>query len=112
MLAQSPEGGGRVDQGTTVVLTTSRGNRFIMPTLTGLTPPEALTRLTNSGWGGALADLVQTPQPTNDLTRNGRILSQATAQGTEVDPASQVSVTVGAFTIFPAPPPPTTTAPR
>ncbi|GAB2910391.1 Stk1 family PASTA domain-containing Ser/Thr kinase [Rhodococcus aerolatus] len=111
VLAQTPKGGTQADLGSTIVLTTSRGNRFIVPDLVGLTPADAVTRLTAAGWTGTAATLVQTPTPTNDLTQNGRVLTQSTAQGTELDPAAPISVTVGAFTIFPAPPSTTTTSP-
>lgn len=111
VLAQNPKGGTQADQGSTIVLTTSRGNRFVVPDLTGITPAEAVTRLNAAGWTGGANALVQTPTPTNDLTKNGQILTQSTAAGTELDPTAPISVTVGAFTIFPAPPSPTSTTP-
>ena len=56
VLSQTPSGGSKANQGSTVTLTTSLGDQFAMPNITGMTPQAAQSLLQSQyGWTGSFS---------------------------------------------------------
>lgn len=88
---------------TIVTLQVSNGALFEMPSLMGMTPDVAYNSLRAAGWEGQRGQLIESPQATNDLNDQGRIIGQ-TPQGAQLSKRADVSVQVGQFQLLPVPP--------
>jgi eukaryotic-like serine/threonine-protein kinase len=100
VISQTPTGGTKVDKGSTVTLTISKGpNTANVPDVTGDTQAQATNALQAAGFK------VQAKQKvTKDQTQNGLVVHQRPAPGTQLKKGRTVVIYVGQFQ-------PTTTQP-
>ncbi|MCW2966538.1 MAG: pknB, partial [Solirubrobacteraceae bacterium] len=107
VISQSPAGGGKAPQGSTVTLTVARApDQVAVPDVTGKLEGHAVSDLSAAGF---TVDLQSEDTP--DQTQDGRVLSQDPAGGTKAKPKTRVTVIVGhyvATATTPTPPTPTT----
>ncbi|MGV9826856.1 MULTISPECIES: Stk1 family PASTA domain-containing Ser/Thr kinase [unclassified Gordonia (in: high G+C Gram-positive bacteria)] len=100
VISSSPAAGETVDQGSTVQVTVSRGNLFVVPDLRGQTPAQAQATLKAQGWTGST--LTQTtrgvPIGSPDI---GKIVDQDPNSGGKLAKNGAVSVTVGELSLLP-----------
>ena len=90
VISQKPDGGSRVERGTTVVLTVSRGPApATVPELVGLSLEDAEAALEDEGL--VLGDTVDEP---SDEFEEGIVSDQSPGPGDEVEEGSPVDVTV------------------
>ncbi|MDQ3784503.1 MAG: Stk1 family PASTA domain-containing Ser/Thr kinase [Actinomycetota bacterium] len=90
VISQDPEGGARVERGSTVALTVSRGPApSTVPELVGLTLEEAEAKLEDEG----LVLGVPTNEPSDEFDE-GIVSDQSPGPGDEVEEGSSVDVTV------------------
>jgi serine/threonine-protein kinase len=96
VLSMSPNPG-RVAKGSTVTLTVSKGNQLTMPDITGMSVEQARTKLNQLGWNGELTTTEKTA--TQDLSKNGKILTQDPKSGGPLTKNQRVNITVGDFKV-------------
>ncbi|NUT97777.1 MAG: Stk1 family PASTA domain-containing Ser/Thr kinase, partial [Saccharothrix sp.] len=73
VVAQNP-GPGRVEKGSLITLSVSKGNQILMPDLTGMTENQARTKLSQLGWTGDIN--ISSKTPTNDIQQDKKIVDQ------------------------------------
>ncbi|WP_164419082.1 Stk1 family PASTA domain-containing Ser/Thr kinase [Streptomyces salinarius] len=92
VLSQNPEPGKELEKGSTVTLEVAKAEeKATVPDVIGRTCDEAKAQVEK---GGDLT-AVCTDQPTNDPNQVGRVISTTPQSGTQVDPGSKVTITVG-----------------
>jgi eukaryotic-like serine/threonine-protein kinase len=93
VIAQSPSGGSRVDEGTTVTITVSSGQPQVdVPDVSGLSARDAASQLRAAG-----LQPVQREQTVTDESQDGVVIDQRPGAGTEVDEGSSVVIILGVF---------------
>ena len=103
VLGQDPGGSTQAPSGTTVTLLVSKGPKTItIPDVRGEDAQSARARLRGAGFKVA----VQTIE-TTDPKLDGQVISQSPDAGTEANPKSTVTITVGKYVA----PPPTQSTP-
>ncbi|MFW0793161.1 Stk1 family PASTA domain-containing Ser/Thr kinase [Gordonia sp. CPCC 205515] len=100
VVSSSPNGGTVVEQGSTVQITVSRGNMFVMPNLRGQTPQQARATLDGAGWEDTTLTRSTRPVPIASPD-DGKVISQSPAPGTRVRNDSAVSIVVGQMSLLP-----------
>ncbi|MGV9709885.1 Stk1 family PASTA domain-containing Ser/Thr kinase [Gordonia sp. NPDC003424] len=100
VVSSSPTGGTIVEQGSTVQITVSRGNMFVMPNLRGQTPQQAQATLESSGWQNTTLTRSTRNVPLGSPD-NGKVVSQSPAPGTRVPQDGAVSIVVGQLSLLP-----------
>jgi beta-lactam-binding protein with PASTA domain/predicted Ser/Thr protein kinase len=106
VLAQAPDAGTRVDQGSTVTIEVSSGAAQVtVPNVIGRTQSGATSALHSKG----LAVVVR-EQSVDIPSQDGRVIDQFPAPEEKAAKGSTVTIFVGTFTA-PTPPPTTTTTP-
>jgi beta-lactam-binding protein with PASTA domain/predicted Ser/Thr protein kinase len=90
VIRQSPQGGIRADEGSTVTITVGSQNTFAMPNLTGSTPDAARNTLAGLGFTG---EVRETPQE-NDTVEAGEIIGTEPAAGTQVATTATINLIV------------------
>jgi beta-lactam-binding protein with PASTA domain/predicted Ser/Thr protein kinase len=106
VLSQSPEGGGRIDKGSTVTLTVAREPQEVEVTdVTGETQSDAVQRLSQDGFE---IDIREQPLPSQD--GDGVVIEQDPAGG-RARRGSTVTLVVGKYDPAAAQPPGQTTPP-
>jgi beta-lactam-binding protein with PASTA domain/predicted Ser/Thr protein kinase len=92
VLSQSPAGNSKAAPGTTITLTTSLGDQFIMPNLTGMTVSAAQSLLQSQyGWTGSFS---QQAESTLDTTKVGTIDSSSPDVGGSVKKGQTIQIQV------------------
>ncbi|MFI9380902.1 Stk1 family PASTA domain-containing Ser/Thr kinase [Kutzneria sp. NPDC052558] len=91
VISQSPQGGTKVAPGSTITLTTSLNDQFVMPNLTGQTVSAAQSALQALGWTGSFS---QTPDPTIDSSKIGTIESSSPSPGSTVKKGQTIQIQV------------------
>jgi serine/threonine-protein kinase len=104
VIQQNPGEGARVDEGSTVTLTVSKGREQVaVPDTTGKTEAEARTILEGAGFKVKVVD-----QPTDNPLEDGIVLSQQPSSGNK-SKGSSITIVVGRVTTggngVPPPPP-------
>jgi len=106
VLAQAPDAGTRVDQGSTVTIEVSSGAaKVTVPNVIGRTQSGATSALHSKGFA-----VVVREQSVDIPSQDGRVIDQFPAPEEKAAKGSTVTIFVGSFT-SPTPPPPTTTTP-
>jgi serine/threonine-protein kinase len=100
VLSTSPVAGEVVDEKTTVQVTISRGNMFVMPDLRGRTSGQAQTILTSAGWERTTLTTVPRNVPLGSAD-DDKILDQTPAAGSLIRKDGAVSITVGRASLLP-----------
>ncbi|SDK61207.1 serine/threonine protein kinase [Lentzea albidocapillata subsp. violacea] len=91
VLTQNPQANSKVDKGSTVTLTVSKGNQIEMPDLVGLTQEQAEQKLRALGWNGSFnVEKVSNSDP----SKRDKVLTQQIAKGTAITRGTAVNVTV------------------
>jgi serine/threonine-protein kinase len=85
VIAQDPEGGTNVDQGTTVTLTVGAQNQIVIPEVAGSTPDEAAATLAQEGFTAP----PQQREESSDEVEAGQVIGTDPPAGTEA-PADAV----------------------
>jgi serine/threonine-protein kinase len=107
VIGQNPAGGSMQRPGTTVSLTVSKGPAQVeVPNVEGFDADTARTTLRNAGF-----KVVTVKADTELFEENGIVLAQTPAGGTDADPKSTVTITVGRFVEPPTDTIPTETDP-
>jgi eukaryotic-like serine/threonine-protein kinase len=89
VIGQTPEGGTKVDKGSTVTLRVSKGpGQVLVPQVEGLTFKRATSALTKAG---LFAD---SSSETSDTVPKGEVISADPAEGTQVQKGSHVRIVV------------------
>ncbi|WP_194816643.1 Stk1 family PASTA domain-containing Ser/Thr kinase [Nocardia sp. XZ_19_385] len=94
VLSTSPSGGTQADKGSKVTVQVSSGE-ITMPSVTGMTPSQAVEVLRSKGWTGSASQIVQQPQGTFDTGSVGRILGQSPATGAPLSKTATITISVG-----------------
>jgi serine/threonine-protein kinase len=103
VIGQDPSGNTQAPSGTTITLLVSKGPKTItVPDVRGEDVQSAQTRLHGAGFKVAVVTI-----STTDPTLDGQVISQSPNAGTEANPQSTVTLTVGKY----VPPPTTQTTP-
>ena len=100
VISSSPGAGTTVVIGTTVEVTVSRGNQYTVPDLTGNTPAQARSMLSDAGYEGGRLEVTYRNVPLGSRD-DGKILSQSPAAGTRTDKSEPVAVVVGRASLLP-----------
>ncbi|RKT51865.1 Stk1 family PASTA domain-containing Ser/Thr kinase [Saccharothrix australiensis] len=101
VVAQNP-GPGRVEKGSYVTLSVSKGNQFAMPDLTGMTEAQARAKLGQLGWTGDLH--VANRIPTTDLAQDGKIAESEIKANQPVAKNARINVQLYDFKVGPTGP--------
>jgi eukaryotic-like serine/threonine-protein kinase len=67
VISQSPPGNSKANPGSTITLTVSLGDQFIMPNITGMTVPAARSALQQLGWSGQFSQQTDTASDLNKV---------------------------------------------
>jgi serine/threonine-protein kinase len=100
VLSTSPGAGEVVDEKSTVQVTISRGNMFVMPDLRGRTSGQAQTILASAGWERTTLTTVPRNVPLGSPD-DDKILEQTPAAGSLIRKDGAVSITVGRASLLP-----------
>jgi serine/threonine-protein kinase len=93
VLSQDPAGGSEVEKGSTVTLTVAKAVEKVgVPGVTGLDESQAAERLSGAGFEVDVQEETVT-QP----SRDGKVLGQSPAAGSQAKKGSTVTITVGRF---------------
>jgi serine/threonine-protein kinase len=93
VLSQDPAGGSEVEKGSTVTLTVAKAVEKVgVPGVSGLDESQAAERLSGAGFEVDVQEEAVT-QP----SRDGKVLSQSPAAGSQAKEGSTVTITVGRF---------------
>jgi len=95
VVAQNPDPG-RVQKGSLVTLSVSKGNQFLMPDLRGMTEGQARAKLGQLGWTG---DLNVERTATNDMSQDRKISETETKPNAPVAKNARINVTIQEFRI-------------
>jgi serine/threonine-protein kinase len=90
VIRQSPQGGIRADQGSTVTITVGSQNTFAMPNLAGSTPDAARNTLSGLGFTGE----VRETEEASETVDAGEIIGTEPAAGTQVATSSTITLIV------------------
>ncbi|MDX3657793.1 Stk1 family PASTA domain-containing Ser/Thr kinase [Streptomyces sp. ID05-26A] len=91
VLTQNPPANSKVDKGSQVTLTVSKGNQLEMPDLVGLDQQAAEQKLRSLGWNGSFnVEKVQNSDP----SKRDKVLTQQIPKGTSITRGTAVNVTV------------------
>ena len=94
VIASSPGGGTRLDPGSRVTLTVSKGPKKVeVPDVSGLRAGPATQRLRAAGF-----EVAQREQATTNAGENGVVLEQRPPAGSEIDSGRTVVIVVGKLT--------------
>jgi len=93
VVEQSTAGGQSQVKGATIVLSVSKGNRFLVPNLINMDATQALDALHSAGWRGTNDQLIQQQQNDTDIGKVGKIASQSPGPG-EAGINDQITVRV------------------
>ncbi|MCP2168989.1 Stk1 family PASTA domain-containing Ser/Thr kinase [Goodfellowiella coeruleoviolacea] len=93
VVGQSPKAG-RVAKGTQVTLQVSKGNKFEMPDLSGMTEEQAQSEMVGKGWTGSF-NVQQTP--VLDVRENGKIQEHTPRAGSSISKTDTITIEVGRF---------------
>ncbi len=96
----SPETGQQANYGSTVVLMVSKGNQAIVPSLTGLSKSQAVSKLKNLGF----TNIKTVGRPDSNPDNIGNVVDQTPSANSTQNKDSQIVVVYGV-----QPPPPTQT---
>jgi beta-lactam-binding protein with PASTA domain len=106
VLAQAPDAGTRVDQGSSVTIEVSTGQEKVtVPNVIGKTQSGALSTLRSKGFNVSVKE-----QSVDIPSQDGRVIDQFPAPDRQETKGSTVTIFVGTFS-SPTPPPTTTTTP-
>jgi eukaryotic-like serine/threonine-protein kinase len=106
VLEQSPDAGNRVEEGSTVIITVSKGEAQVtVPNVIGKTRSSAVSTLRSKGFTISVQE-----QEVEIESQDGRVVDQFPSPGGSATKGSSVTIFVGSFTA-PTPPPTTTTTP-
>jgi eukaryotic-like serine/threonine-protein kinase len=106
VLAQAPDAGTRVDQGSSMTIEVSTGQEKVtVPNVIGKTQSGALSTLRSKGFNVSVKE-----QSVDIPSQDGRVIDQFPAPDEQETKGSTVTIFVGTFTP-PSPPPTTTTTP-
>lgn len=100
VVSSSPGAGENVEQGSTVQITVSRGNMFVMPDLRGQTPAQARGALDEAGWSDSTLTRSNRNVPLGSPD-SGRIIGQTPPAGARVRKDGSVSIVVGNASLLP-----------
>jgi eukaryotic-like serine/threonine-protein kinase len=104
VLAQAPDAGTRVDQGSTVTIEVSSGAAQVtVPNVIGKTQSGAVSTLRSQGFEVAVSK-----QDVDVPSQDGKVIDQFPTPGATAKKGGTVTITVGNF-VAPTPPPTTTT---
>ncbi|KAA0024925.1 Stk1 family PASTA domain-containing Ser/Thr kinase [Antrihabitans cavernicola] len=92
VIATSPSGGSSADQGATVKVQVSEGDKFTMPDLSNQTVSQALDTLKGAGWTGSATQLIQIPAFSLAPDSVGKVVTQQPPAGTQQTNSSPVTV--------------------
>ncbi|MFX1759107.1 Stk1 family PASTA domain-containing Ser/Thr kinase [Rhodococcus sp. As11] len=99
VVSTSPAGGASTEQGSTVTVRVSNGDRIEMPVITNRSVSDALTALRSAGWTGNASQLQQTREATLDVDLVGTVITQAQPPGSEISKNQPITVGVGVLGI-------------
>ncbi|MEU5841111.1 Stk1 family PASTA domain-containing Ser/Thr kinase [Rhodococcus sp. NPDC047139] len=99
VVSTSPAGGASTEQGSTVTVRVSNGDRIEMPVITNRSVSDALAALRNAGWTGNASQLQQTREATLDVDLVGTVITQAQPPGSEISKNQPITVGVGVLGI-------------
>jgi serine/threonine-protein kinase len=100
VISTSPNSGEVVDEKSTVQVTISRGNMFVVPDLRGRTAAQAQTILASAGWERSTLTTVPRNVPLGSPD-DEKILEQAPVAGSLLRKDGAVSITVGRASLLP-----------
>ena len=104
VIAQDPVAGTRVDKGSRVTITVSKGpDRASVPDVGGLSEGNARGELRDAGFGVQVRE-----QATTEENQDGVVIDQDPGGGTQVRKGKTVVITIGQFEPEPIPPTPDT----
>jgi serine/threonine-protein kinase len=66
-----------------------------MPSLTGLTPSQAVDKLRSVGWTGGVGQISQSTQGTFDASNVGRVIDQQPRPGSSVARNATITIVTG-----------------
>lgn len=98
------EAGQSLPKGSAVNVTISNGSSVTMPTLKGLTVPQALRALRDAGWTAPDSSLQQRRAATTALVDQGKIAKQDPAAGSDLAKDALVYIDVYEFQLLPPAP--------
>ncbi|MGN0123557.1 MAG: Stk1 family PASTA domain-containing Ser/Thr kinase [Rhodococcus sp. (in: high G+C Gram-positive bacteria)] len=99
VVSTSPAGGASTEQGSTVTVRVSNGDRIEMPVITNRSVSDALAALRGAGWTGNASQLQQTREATLDVDLVGTVITQAQPPGSEISKNQPITVGVGVLGI-------------
>jgi serine/threonine-protein kinase len=94
VLATDPPGGSLADKGSTITVQVAN-EQITMPSLIGLTPPQAVDKLHAQGWTGGVGQIVQSLQGTFDAAGIGHILDQQPKAGSSIPKNATITIVTG-----------------
>ncbi|WP_227978980.1 Stk1 family PASTA domain-containing Ser/Thr kinase [Nocardia spumae] len=94
VLSTDPAGGSMADKGSTITVQVS-SDQITMPSLTGLTPSQAVDKLRSVGWTGGVGQISQSTQGTFDASNVGRVIDQQPRPGASVGRDSTITIVTG-----------------
>jgi beta-lactam-binding protein with PASTA domain len=101
VVSQSPVGGQRIDQGSSITIFVSNGKVKEVPDVTGLSQTDAESQIADAGFTPSART-----KPTDQPDQDGSVLSQSPRGGVKRQQGSTVTITIGQLTT-PAPQTPT-----
>jgi eukaryotic-like serine/threonine-protein kinase len=101
VVSQSPAGGQRIDQGSSITIFVSNGKVKEVPDVTGLSQTDAESQIADAGFTPSART-----KPTDQPDQDGTVLSQSPRGGVKRQQGSTVTLTIGQLTT-PAPQTPT-----
>jgi serine/threonine-protein kinase len=91
VISQNPAGGTKVDRGSRVTITVSKGiEKVEVPNVEGLSPRDATASLRSAG-----LVVVQRKQDVTDSSQDGVVIDQHPPPGSQIDKGKQVVIVVG-----------------
>ncbi|MBV7701734.1 Stk1 family PASTA domain-containing Ser/Thr kinase [Nocardia nova] len=94
VLSTDPAGGSMADKGSTITVQVS-SDQITMPSLTGLTPSQAVDKLRSVGWTGGVGQISQSTQGTFDASNVGRVIDQQPRPGSSVARNATITIVTG-----------------
>ncbi|RRO13764.1 Stk1 family PASTA domain-containing Ser/Thr kinase [Saccharopolyspora rhizosphaerae] len=94
VLDQSPSGGAKARNGSTVTLVVSKGNQIAMPQLQNMTADEAEAALKAAGWNGTVTE---TKQPTGDAAKDDKVVGSSPQAGQKISKNQTITLYIGDY---------------
>ncbi|NKY85488.1 Stk1 family PASTA domain-containing Ser/Thr kinase [Nocardia veterana] len=94
VLSTDPAGGSMADKGSTITVQVA-SDQITMPSLTGLTPSQAVDKLRSAGWTGGVGQISQSTQGTFDASNVGRVIDQQPRAGSSVSRNGTITIITG-----------------